>query len=97
MIVPPGVFALSVERFFIVFVAVVHRRHGSDLLKDIPESLDIGVAHIIHHFIDSLTAGLQLPLGSLDLQSLHIFQHRIVRRPLEPSFESAAADGEFGG
>ena len=55
-----------------------------------PKCFVVGIAHVVHDFIDGFAAGLEALFGGFNFHPLNIFVHRVGGRPLEPAFQIPA-------
>ena len=63
------------NRHLIIFIPVLHRCKPGDFFEYTAESLCVGVAYIIHYFIDVFAAAFKTSLCCFDLHPLNIFEH----------------------
>src|SRR5690606_25157751 len=75
---------------------ILQWRHARDLLKSRAKRFRVGVTHLVHHFVDVFTGGLQSHFRGFYFDALNVFHHSVRRRLFEPALQVPSSERKHG-
>src|SRR5690606_33906746 len=75
---------------------ILQWRHARDLLEGRAKRFRVGVTHLVHHFVDVFTGGLQSHFRGFYFDALNVFHHSVRRRLFEPALQVPSSERKHG-